>query len=77
MVIVKQQHGQETKGYSDKHPFDVQVPKVNEPISRLCRMEGLGDRDSLDVRRLERTREMGETDPEEGAELSNKSAIYM
>jgi hypothetical protein len=76
MVIVKQQHCQETKGHSDKHPFDIQVPKVNEPISRLCRMEGLGDGNSLDVRRLERARKMGETDPEESAELLRKSAIY-
>jgi hypothetical protein len=39
-------------------------------------MEGLRDRNPLDVGRFDSAGEMRETDPEEGTELLRKSAIY-
>jgi hypothetical protein len=43
MVIIEEQHEQEPKRHSHKDPFRSKVPKVNNPVSGLCRVESLGD----------------------------------
>lgn len=69
MVIVEQKHHQEPKRQGDKHPLDIQVPKVNEPAPRLRRVESSRDRHTSDVAVLESSRDMGEADPEDGCKL--------
>jgi hypothetical protein len=49
VIIVEHEHGQKAKRYGDENPFNLQVPKVDEPASVLCGIKGLSDRDSLDI----------------------------
>ena len=73
MVIVEQQHHQEPKRQSDKYPLDIEVPKVNEPTTRLRRPESSRDRYAGDVAILESARDMREADPENCRELNGRS----
>jgi hypothetical protein len=69
MVIVEEQHDEKAEGNRDGNPFPFEVPKINDPASRLCWVEGSGDGDSLNVRVLDGPWDMREADPKDGAEL--------
>lgn len=69
VVIVEQQHHQEPKRQGDKHPLDIQVPKVDNPTTRLRRLESIRDRHASDVAVLQSPRDVGEADPEYRREL--------
>ena len=69
VIIVEQKHSQETKRHSNKDPFDIQVPKVDQPAPRLRWIKGFGDGHAFDVRCIESSREVREADPEEGSKL--------
>lgn len=65
MVVVKEQHGQETKWQRYKDPPDIKVPEVNNPSARLRRLESLGDRHKGNVSTLETAWYVGKPHPEE------------
>lgn len=47
VIIVEEQHHQETKRQCHKHPLDIEVPEVNHPIAILGGLEGSYDRDAV------------------------------
>jgi hypothetical protein len=66
MIIVKQQHHQKPKRHRNKNPLDVQVPKVNDPVPVLGRLERANDWYAEDVGARKTAGEPVEADPEEG-----------
>ncbi len=50
MVIVEEQHDQETERGSNKDPFDIQKPEIDQPAPWLARLESGSDRDLADAR---------------------------
>jgi hypothetical protein len=68
MIVVEQQHHQKPKGDRDEDPLHIQVPKVNDPVPVLRRLEGAYDGYAIDFRSGKAPGEVVETDPEEGWE---------
>jgi hypothetical protein len=69
MIIVKQQCDQETEWHSYEYPLDIEVPKINNPISVHSGMKCLRDGELRDIGILGCPRDMAETHPENGAKL--------
>jgi hypothetical protein len=49
MIVVEEKHGQKPKRHSNKYPLQIQIPEVNQPVSRLCGIERSNDREGTDV----------------------------
>lgn len=47
MVVVEEQHHQESKWYRDKHPFNIERPKRDDPVSLLGWLERPNDRHTI------------------------------
>lgn len=69
MVVVEEQHGQETKRHGNKHPLDIEIPEVDKPVSGLCGMERCLYGNSHNVCVLQRSWNVGESDPENRSKL--------
>lgn len=70
MVVVKQQEDEKAERYGNKDPSDTKVPKVNQPTSRLRRMESGGDWHALYMGLFQIPWDVREPDPEDGGELT-------
>jgi hypothetical protein len=70
MVVVKEQHRQEAKRQSNKNPLDLEIPEVDQPATVLGRIKSASDWDESYVRGFQIARKVGETNPEEGPQLS-------
>jgi hypothetical protein len=68
VIIIEQQHHQEAKRQSHKHPLDIQIPEVDDPVPRLSGLKCANDGDAEDFSPLETPREPVEADPEKGRE---------
>jgi hypothetical protein len=68
MIIIEQQHHQEPKRHRHKHPLDIQIPEVNDPISVLRRLERANYGYAEDFGARKAAGEPVEADPEEGGE---------
>jgi len=69
MIIVKQQCDQEAEWRRYEHPLDVEIPKVNNPISVHSGMKCLRDGELRNIGVLEYPRDMTKPHPENGAKL--------
>ena len=76
MIIVEEQHDQESKWHSHKYPLHVERPKVDQPASRLRWVESSADGQNADVGSLDCTRNVSKADPENGCNLCN-SLVFM
>lgn len=50
VIEIKEKHGQKPHRHRYEHPFDWQIPEVNNPRARYGRVESTCVRQSLDVR---------------------------
>lgn len=49
MIVVEEQHYEESERKSHEDPFHIQIPKVDKPITRLCGIKSSCDGDEGDV----------------------------
>lgn len=69
MIIIEEQHNQESERKRCKYPLGIQFPEMDEPVSWLCGVEGSADRYTSNICRSKRSRDMGESDPEDCTDL--------
>ncbi len=69
VVIVEEQHKKKANWQRDENPFDLEVPKVNQPVSRLCWLEGSRYWNNTDARCFQSARKVGESNPEKSCDL--------
>ncbi len=72
MIIVEEQHCQEAKRQRDKHPLDLEVPKVDQPAALLSWIKSASDWDESYVCGFQITGKVGESNPEEGSQLARR-----
>jgi len=70
MVVVEKKHDQKTKWHGNEYPLGRQIPKANQPRSGLGGIKGTRDGKLGDVGTPQGPWDMGEADPEYGANLS-------
>lgn len=76
VVVVEEQHDKKPKGQCHKHPWEGQVPEIQQPPAFLRGEEGFRDGDLRDVGILEPSWDMGKANPEKRGKLWNvRSAI--
>lgn len=66
VIIVEQQHHQESEWQCSKHPFDVEMPKVDHPVPGLRWLEGADSRNAINLSVLEAARDPVKSYPEQG-----------
>ena len=49
MIVIEEEHDKEAKRHSNKHPFHLKIPEIDEPVAWLRRVESPCDRDSCQV----------------------------
>ena len=69
MVVIEEKHQQESNRQGNKDPFDVQIPKVDEPASIDGRIKSPSMWQLADVRCSQLAGEMSETRPEYRGDL--------
>ena len=63
MIIVEEKHNREAEGGGDKHPLQVEVPKVDYPRPGLRGLERGGDGDASEVGVQDVAADVGEAHP--------------
>lgn len=65
MIVVEEKHHQEAKGYGYEDPFDIQIPKVNDPVSILSGLESADSWYAVLLGPAQTPRKVREADPEQ------------
>lgn len=69
MIVVEEEHNEEPKGSGYECPFQVEGPEVDQPISRLGRVEGFGNGDTSEVSVFDVPGYMREANPKDSGKL--------